>query len=244
MNFKHIPQNDFEYIEAYVHHTLTNEELIKFEERLKTDKEFAANVEDVITSITGIETLALKEQLNLFHEELTSEEKDAQIDKTTTSFFKWKSIAVAAIVIVALGGIWYYNVNSNEGLYAKFYSVDPGLPTVMSNNDNYEFYNAMVYYKRGEYDLALNVWKEELKTKTKNDTLNYFVGSALMAKRQQADAIPFLQKVTMQKHSVFISDAWYYLALAYLKNEEKDKAIESLEQSNLPRARKLLKKLK
>jgi predicted Zn-dependent protease len=243
MNLDDITQEEFERIEAYLNHSLSEEKLLEFEKQLKRDKEFEAKVESLKVAITGIETQALKEQLNDFHEGLESPEKDAIPSRPKVRNLQWRRIAVAAVLVIAFGSYWFFSMNSNENLYAEFYTPDPGLPTAMSSNDQYEFYNAMVSYKRGQYKDALKTWNNQLITKPDNDTLNYFVGSALMADQQEKKAIPYLQEVTTQDGSVFKNEAFYYLGLTFLKSDQQDMAIESLQQSNLAKAKELLKKL-
>lgn len=243
MDLKDISQEEFERIEAYLKHSLSEEEAVAFEKRLKNDKAFSKKVEDIKITMRGIETQALKEQLDTFHNQFTSKENNTTAFETKLRYLRWRRIAVAAVVIIAAGSLWFFNMNANEDLYNEFYSPDPGLPTMMSSNDSYEFYNAMVSYKRGQYEDALKTWKNQLETKAENDTLNYFVGSALMADQQENKAIPYLQQVATQDNSVFKSDAQYYLGLAYLKNDQKEKAIESLKASEMPNTKDLLEKL-
>jgi predicted Zn-dependent protease len=244
MNTNDITQKEFERIEAYLNNALSEEKLLVFEEQLKRDKEFAATVESIKMTIAGIETQALKEQLNDFHDELTTPEKDTKSKEPKVRTLHWKRIAVAAVLIIAAGSLWFINSDSNQMLYNEFYTPDPGLPTTMNSSNQYEFYNAMVSYKRGRYTDALKTWNSQLKLKAENDTLNYFVGSALMANKEEKKAIPYFKDVTTQKNSVFRNEAFYYLGLAYLKDGQTDQAREFLQQSDLVKAKALLKKMK
>jgi len=244
MDLNDISQEELERIEAYLNHMLSEDEVVAFEKRLKNDNTFSEKVEDIKKTITGIETQALKEQLDSFHDQLPSAGKNSTTFGKKLRHLQWRSIAAAAVVIIAAGSLWFFNMNANEDLYNEFYSPDPGLPTTMSSNDSYEFYNAMVSYKRGEYEEALKIWKNQLDIKADNDTLTYFVGSALMANQQENQAISYFQNVATQDKSVFKSDALYYLGLAYLKNDQKEKAIETLKQSKMPEAKDLLENLK
>lgn len=243
MDLNNMTQDDFEYIEAYLNNRLSNKELINFEKRLKNDKAFAAGVETVRLTISGIETQALKEQLDSFHAEIDRDREKTDSDHKVINL-QWRKLLAAAVLLILAGSWLFFNLNSSERLYSKFYKPDPGLPTAMSTTDNYEFYKAMVFYKRGKYTQALEIWKGQLPSKTKNDTLNYFIGSALMANAEDSDAIAFLKEVTTQEDSVFADDAWYYLGLAYLKTNNKEKAIAALEQSGLQKAKELIEKLK
>lgn len=243
MDLNNITQEEFESIEAYLNNSLSKEDLLIFENRLQNDEGFAAKVEDIKTVLKGIETQALKEQLDIFHNEMTSTEEDTDVIEPKVKSLKWRKIAVAAALIIAAGSFWFLNRDSNEQLYAEFYSPDPGLPTTMSSTKNYEFYKAMVSYKQGHYNEALKNWTNELKTKVDNDTLNYFVGSALLADKKESEAISYLEEVTKQDNSVFKNEALYYLGLAYLKNNNLEKAKEYLQKSDFTKAKDLLKKL-
>lgn len=243
MDLNNITQEEFERIEAYLNNSLSKGDLQIFENRLENEEGFAAKVEDIKTVLTGIETQALKEQLNEFHKDISTPAKDTIQFNPKVKSLQWRKIAVAAALIIAAGSFWFLNRNSNNQLYADFYSPDPGLPTTMSSTNNYEFYEAMVAYKQGYYKDALNTWTNQLKTKVDNDTLNYFVGSALLADKKEHKAISYLQEVINTDNSVFKNEAFYYLGLAYLKNNNKEKAIEYLLKSDFTKAKDLLKKL-
>ncbi|MCT4628908.1 hypothetical protein [Winogradskyella sp.] len=243
MDLNDISQKEFESIEAYLNNKLSGNDLSEFEKKLKTDNDFATKVEDIKTILMGVETQALKEQFEVFHEELFSDQKDPITFEPKVKFLNWKRIAVAAALIIATGSFWFFGGNSNERLYANYFTPDPGLPTTMSSNENYEFYEAMVSYKQGHYKKALSTWQDQLKTKTSNDTLNYFIGSTLLADKKESEAISYLLEVTKQEHTVFKNDAFYYLGLAYLKTNDKDKAISALKKSDFTKAKDLLKKL-
>ncbi|GAB4157614.1 MAG: hypothetical protein Tsb0033_09660 [Winogradskyella sp.] len=243
MDLNNITQEEFESIEAYLNHSLSKDDLLIFEKRLQNEEGFAAKVDDIKTILSGIETQALKEQLDKFHAEMPSTVKDTDVFEPKVKYLQWRKIAVAAALIIAAGSFWFLNRNSNEQLYAEFYSPDPGLPTTMSSTDNYEFYKAMVSYKQGDYKNALSTWTNQLKTKVANDTLNYFVGSALLADKKESESISYLKEVTNNDDSVFKNDAFYYLGLAYLKNDNLEKAKEYLRKSDFTKAKDLLKKL-
>jgi len=116
-------------------------------------------------------------------------------------------------------------------------------PTTMSNNDNYEFYEAMVNYKQGDYKTAISKWEVLQKTKPNNDTLNYFIGVANMANKNETNAISFLENVTKNSEFTLVNDAYYYLGLAYLKVNKVDEAKANLLKSNTENSKALLSEL-
>jgi len=242
-HLNNISQEEFEKIEAYLSNQLSDAEKAAFDEKLENDIHFKAKVEEVKTIVSGIEAQVLKEQLDIFHEELSTDKKMSSAKNPKVVSFNWKRMAAAAVIIIGLGSFWLLSGNSNDRLYAEYFSPDPGLPTTMGNTDNYEFFKAMVSYKQGDYDEALIIWKDQLKNNVSSDTLSYFIGSALLADKKETEAISYLTYVTKQEETVFKSEAYFYLGLAYLKAGKVEEAIEVLEKSDLKKAKDLLNKL-
>lgn len=242
-NLYDISQEEFESIEAYLNRELSDEDWSVFENRLKNEEGFADKVEDIKAILIGLETQTLKEQLDSFHKDVLNGESDNLDPKPKVKSLDWRRIAVAAVLIIAAGSFWFISGNANERLYAEYFTPDPGLPTTMGNNDNYEFYKAMVSYKQGNYDEALIIWKDLKKNKVSNDTLSYFIGSALLADKRETEAITYLTFVTKQEETVFKNDAYFYLGLAYLKASKIEEATSALNKSDLKDAKDLLKKL-
>lgn len=238
-----ISQELLEAIERYINGTMDAKELKDFNEYLKIDATFKTQVEDIKTMLLGIETQSLKEQLDVFHE--TIEDTKTQKNKIQkVRFLNYSKIAAAAAIIIAVGSIWFFSTSPNHRLYATYFKPDPGLPTTMSSStDNFDFYDAMVHYKHGNYKLAIDKWKVLSEKKPDNDTINYFLGVAHMANKDKTDAIPFLVRAVDDPNFALINDAYYYLALAYLNVDNVVLAKKHLNLSNTDNSKKLLEEL-
>lgn len=231
-----------ETIERYYNGSMSKNEQENFETKLSQDAGFKQEVEDVKTLLVGIETQALQEKMEEFHEDLPIQ-MVAEIPSSKVRFLNFRTIAAAIIIIAASGSFWIYNGSSNEKMFNDYFKPDPGLPTTMSTTADYSFYDAMVIYKRGDYKTAILKWKK-LEAKTpNNDTLAYFLGVAYLADNQIDQAIPYLLKSSENTTSVFKEDANYYLGLAYLKKNNQEEAIRFLKKSSFENSKKLLKKL-
>ncbi|MCX7547958.1 hypothetical protein OS188_08330 [Xanthomarina sp. F1114] len=238
-----ITQAELERIEGYINKTMTFEEASAFEENLKNDPDLKNRLEDIRIMLLGIESQALKEKLEEFHAELP-ENKTQTKESSKVKYLNFKKvIAIAAMVVISLGGYWFFTKETNANLYAKYYSPDPGLPTTMSTSDNFTFYDAMVNYKRKDYNLAISKWEPLLAKKPENDTLNYFIGSAYLAKGKEGLAIPYLQKVTKLEVETFKNEAYYYIGLAYLKTENIELAKQNLNLSTFNNSKEILNEL-
>lgn len=232
-----------ESTEKYYSGLMAQDEKQEFEERLEKDPEFKQQVLDIKWIILAVETQSLKEKLNEFHQAIP-ESLESKSSSMRSHFLNFRNIA-AAIVILALSATFYfYSGSPNEKLYESYFLADPGLPTTMSTSTNYDFYDAMVNYKRGDYKTAISKWKKLEVNKSDNDTLTYFLGVAYLADKEVDLAIPYLINASKNKGSVFYEDANYYLGLAYLKKENTAEAIRFLERSSVDKSRKLLEELK
>ncbi|MBV7269876.1 tetratricopeptide repeat protein [Winogradskyella luteola] len=243
MDINDISQEEFEKIEAYINGQLSNEDLLEFENRLKNENHLATKVEDIKIVLTGLETQTMKEQLDEFHNELSSNQDKTVVNQPKVRRFNWKRIAVAAILIIGLGSFWLFGGSSNERLYAKYFTPDPGLPTTMGSNDNYEFYEAMVDYKQGDYKGAISKWESLRNLKPQSDTLNYFIGVAHLASKNEKIAISFLEDASKNPEFALKNDAHYYLGLAYLKAGNTKQAKVNLKKSSSENSKEILAKI-
>ncbi|HAT66674.1 MAG TPA: hypothetical protein DCS66_19135 [Flavobacteriaceae bacterium] len=241
-----ISQELLETVERYLNNTMDATEKLQFEKSLEENNTLRQQVEDIKILLSGIETASLREKMEEFHHQMAQETKEipvrniTQNNRTNSRLF----YAVAASAVILLGIFWVFNPkNSNELLFNEYFSVDPGLPTTMGSTDEFSFYDGMVNYKRKEYDEALEKWRQLLNQKNNNDTLNYFIGVTYLAKGNTEEAIPFLEKVTTQKESMFLEDSYFYLGLSNLKNDNLKDAKENFRKSNTQEAQKILKVL-
>ena len=130
--------------------------------------------------------------------------------------------------------------DGSSNLFVEYFKPDAGLITSMGGNENYEFYRGMVDYKQGNYKAAISRWKDQLKLKKDNDTLNFYIGVSLMAQENTEEAIPYLKQVEKFEQSHFIPDVYHFRALAELNEGNTQIAKEYLAKSDSKAAKKLL----
>ena len=198
---------------------------------MQADPALAAAVEEQRRVILGIRRAAMENELSQFH--ATETQKPA----TVISFPARKLWMAAAIAGLLVACFWLFRPGAaNQRLYTQYFKPDPGLLTAMGESDQYEFDKAMVDYKTGNYTAAITAWSKQLAVKPASDSLLYFIGVAELANDQAGKAIPYLEKTVAQKNSVFISDAYWYLALAWLKEQKPAEARKALEHSRHEKA--------
>ena len=237
-NLPNISQEELELIERFWQRQFVSAaEQTKLDERYAHDPEWWEKAEWVRLSVVAIQETALEETLDDFHQYIKQEKPVRQM--------RWLQWAVAASIVgIITWGVSYFLVKSpEEKLFAQHYKPDPGLPTLMGVSEHYDFENAMVSYKMGDYPKAIAGWQQLLKENPGNDTLHYFIGSAYLAKGQPESAISNLNQILSVPQSVFLSDAHWYLSLAWLRENNKDEALKALQKTDHPNKERLLKEL-
>ncbi len=239
------PEN-IEAAERYLNKEMNAAERLEFDTRLNDDAAFRTQFEETKAIILGIESASLKVELDKFHEEIGAEKSDKISDlnseNNSKSFIK-KLIpySIAASIILALGLFLYTNQTpTNAKLFGSHFTPDPGLPTKMGTTSDFEFYDAMVDYKRKEYDTAINKWEKLQQKDTQNDTLNYFIGVSYLAKGDAVNAEKYLENATKNSKGFLENDTYYYLGMAYLKADNSEKAKATFEKCGSEKCKKIL----
>ncbi len=237
--YESISPEEQDLIDRYLANELTKEEGEAFEKRLSEDARWHTLVAETKVLALGIEEAALQEKLTTFHDTIAT--KKASVIKMS-----WPArVAIAASLVLAFSTIIWLTQQpaKNTKIVAAYFKPDPGLPTTMGVSDHYEFERAMVEYKTGNYTKAIESWERIRQHNPANDTLNYFIASALLANKEATKSIPFFDAVIKISNSAFLQEAYWYRGLAFLQQGNKEEAINSIKQSNHPRSEELLQKI-
>ncbi len=227
-----ISQEELEAIEQYIRQEMPVEEKGAFTKRLATDPEFQNKFDTVRLLLVGVQEASLKSRMEAFHTDLHSSTKNTIRSSGKMASIKRWLVAASIILIAALGSLFYLNQETREEkIFDTYYQPDPGLISAMSVTGNYLFDRAMIDYKTGKYDAALKTWENMLVSKPGNDTLNYFIGSAYLAKEMNELALTHFQKVITNPDSYFLDDAYWYIGLVLLKENKIREAILFIEKS-------------
>jgi predicted Zn-dependent protease len=247
-NDENIKSKQIDAIERYLNNSMNASEREEFELRLSENQEFKNQFEEMKVLILGIESAALKNQIDAYHTEFDKKSNSQRIKKIKSDnpWFKTKFLpyAVAASILLALGLFLYNNETpSNQEVFAKHFVPDPGLPTIMGSSNNFEFYDGMVDYKRAEYGAAIEKWLALQQKDNKNDTINYFLGVAFLAQGNENKAKKYLINAAQNSKGFLENETYYYLGLAYLKANNLDEARKNLKKSTINESKIILAEL-
>jgi tetratricopeptide (TPR) repeat protein len=239
-----ISTEEFATIEQYLLGETSTEQRLAFENKMETNRTWAAKVNEVKLLLAGIETASLKERLDSYHINIKKNHPEKGGGKIIS--MRRKLMVAASVALLAAVSVWLFTIKGNkyENLYAAYFKPDPGLMSAMGTSDNYFFNKAMLDYKTGDYKKAINEWSKLKAGMPQNDTLNYFLGAAQLADGNSTTAITLLQSIASDASKPFYKDACWYTGLALLKQGKANEAIPYLEKAGRPESSELISKLK
>lgn len=235
-----------ELIDKFFEGSLSETELIEFNQLMISDSNFAQEVEfrkNLQAAIHLNERDALKTKLQKFEQQ---QAKVVAMPKKNYWF-----VAAAFILIIA-GTIWIlFQKPDAQELYAVYYQPYPNVvvPVTRSNNtqDSATQY-AFVLYESGNYNDAALVF-EKIYTSSKIDFALLYWGICNLQMEKTNNAITLLKEAASNNNDYTVIAKWY-LAMAYLKNDEPLLALPLVQEvananhTLQPIADKLYQKLK
>jgi len=208
-------------IDDYLNGTLSEQDLLEFNNEINTNAEFAINLQfqqEIFEAIHDERKREIRNTLNQIHEEETM--------KTRTSIYSWKLRAVAAAVVVLLvsGGLigdYFVNQSQSDLLYNQYFNPENSLLSVRSQNTfNSKVKEGMYFYEQGNFTEAITLFHAE----PDNLLGKLYTGFSFMKleKFERAER-PFIEIID-NKDNLFVDQAEWNLGLCYLKSGKTVKA--------------------
>ena len=162
---------------------------------------------------------------------LDLKEKVATINKSSSSSNTLKPLLrIAAIIVVLLIPAYFYlnSTYSDESLYAAYSEPYPDRITHMGENGDEMLMTAMEHYNKEEYQEAAPLFKTIRAGGNTVEELTIYEAISLMNTDHASEAIELLENALQNKPDNQAIFEWQ-LVLAYLANDEGEKAIPLLE---------------
>jgi len=214
----------------YFSNHLTEDEEKLFNEFLDSDPEFRTKFEfenDLKRVIKDDQNQVLKAKLIGFEKEIATE---APVAKPQSSTIRKWSIAASVALLMGLGWIGYNSLlkTDYENLYAANFQEYPNTVYTITRGDNNASVEreAFVAYESGNYKEAILNF-EKVQQEESKGYLDFYKAQAYLNLGDNTAAIPLFKGI-QSGESDFNEEANWYLALAYLKQKDKEKAISVL----------------
>ena len=234
-------------IEKYIQNKLSPEEKLMMDELLQNDADF----ERELTLQANLKVAIKKDDDDNFRNLISELESKAKMERPMLrrTYVKW----LAAASLVLLLGLSYFltldqKVSTNE-LFASYFEPYRNVvqPLERGSDQQDEKSLAFLAYEKGEYEKAIMLFSELYAT-SKEPYYLFYKANAMLKLERAKEAIPLLLEHLQTKDTLTEKTNWY-LALAYLKLNDKSNARITLEKVladgnyKSTEAQKLLKEL-
>lgn len=212
----------------YFSNQLSDEQRLAFDDLLATDSDFKLQFEferNLKRAIKNKENENLKEKLISFESGLQQETTSSN---KKGSFNNW-SIAASVLLLMGLGWIGFNSFSTNySDLYNSNFQEYPNTVYTITRSDSNESLerDAFVAYESGNYQDALDKFE---KIQGPNQYLDFYKAQCYLAVENNTKAIELFIKVEKEQVE-FKAEANWYLALTYLKEKDKLRAVEVLKK--------------
>ncbi|WP_191860797.1 tetratricopeptide repeat protein [Hanstruepera ponticola] len=215
--------NKEELIAKYIRNELSESEIKEIEELLDSDTHFKEQFEFE----TQIQKAIYRREHNKNKQFLKDIESKVSSKNSKTN---WFLIAASIILLASLGFYWKQYTTSPERLFSNYYSKasNTSHPITRNQNDTDELTKAFIAYEREVYDQAQKLFNNLYKT-SNNSELLFYEGICYLEIGQIDNAIKTFLKHQKFKDKLLGKSKWY-LALAYLKNNNQIEAQNILEK--------------
>lgn len=231
-------------IDKYIQEKATAEELERIKQLMAEDADF----KEEITFQLALRQAVRKEEGQKLKQRLQQLEQK----KKSTRFAPviWK---IAAVFVIGLGLLWFFNKSPDyDEIYAENFEPYSNIvaPTVRDfNNRESDIEKGFRYYDNRDYANAAATFNA-LFDADSIGYANFYYAISLMADQQVEKAVEALENPDWKIPEQYQNQTDWYLALGYLKSQNKEKAIAYLEKviktdgAMAGQARKILAEIK
>ncbi len=222
-------EQDIALIDQYLNGELSEAEAEAFRRRLADEKDFAQLYEEMKHIQKGLEHAALEQAWEFLKQ---TEAEIAGNDISVAAGSKWKTwVPVAATATLLLVAAWFFFLKSTEpnDLYAQYFEVYPNVEAPIyrdsSAKDSLTAKDlGFRYYADQDYGMAIEIF--ESIAEPDEGTL-FYLGMSYLANNNPQQAAAIWEPLSKEALDYKTQIQWY-LALAWLKLDEVEKAKEVL----------------
>ncbi|MEO6720813.1 MAG: hypothetical protein ABIN67_10610 [Ferruginibacter sp.] len=234
---------DMEYIDSYFKGSKDEDEKVRFEDRIREDEDFAAEVAFYISANGAIKSQLDDEKKQRFRQ-LYNEQKDqgkvVPLPKRTIQM-RWKYLVAASIagIIILVSGLLFFNRTASAPELADNY-IKQELSTLRVTMGSHEdsMQKGRGLYNDGKLGEALAIFEDLMKNDTAKADAMQYAGIIYLKQEKYEEALRLFTLLSADTIS-FSNPAKFYMAITLMKrNGEGDiaaakKVLQDIRDHNL-----------
>ncbi|MCY7350489.1 MAG: hypothetical protein LH606_07455 [Cytophagaceae bacterium] len=242
----------YELIEAYLNGQLAPADRTEVEADRQNDAEFDQEIRLQQELRAGFRAIGLQNRLQAArqrHQARTapparpepkiiplSSKRSGRVGWEWTTYQPWVAAASVVLLIgLSVWGIWQPSESQfDETVYAQNYQPDPSdfvardLPASLKPNDRVALERGIQSYSQGKYAEAIDVLEKVAPPDNSLFIASYYLGISYLTTPNVDKAVKYLQTAQRSTQPDIRQKAQWYLALAYLKKDDRPRTKSSL----------------
>ena len=218
-------KNYNDQIDKYLRGEMSPEDESSFLVEVNSSAELKKELELTQDIQKGIELDALYSAKSL----LVAEEDKLKKPISSSPSNNWWWKAAASLILIC--SVLYFFLGQSadmQELYSQSYSPYPNIVNPVNRSSSTLPKDWPEAYEAKKYEQVIAVLSEKLKTEPESDVYLFYLAQSHLALGHSDQAITHLEKI--KSNSKFYEPAQWYVALSYLKQDNADKAEETLNQ--------------
>jgi len=149
-----------------------------------------------------------------------------------SELWKWKPLLAAAAALLVVVSLSIFVIQHYRHM-KLIYDISTFSPPIYLESETRgpataaTFAEAMQYYSRGDYTRALEILKQ-IPPSSRNSQVIFFKGVCFLLVNELKNAVTELDIIIESMNASYYDEAIYYKAIALLRMNKKDKALEQL----------------
>lgn len=217
-------------IDLYINGMLTGAELENFIQTMKSDSELETEVllhTDIRIALCDKDSLKLRDTLDAIHKKhkksIGKQEQKGLLIRLVAQ--KWARVAAGFALLAGVSTMLWFMLRPsfNERIYSAYYKPYDASAIVRSGTPQTTdlFSSALLAYDSSNYEHSWKLLKDLSIIDQNNMPAFFFRGVAAMELNKFDDAEFSFKKIINDNNSLYVENAEWYLALCYIKNNDK-----------------------
>ncbi len=226
METNNTEQKRWEIIDSYLRGELTEPEKDEFDRQIAENPLLAEELEKIRTASSVVRKYAQREELKAIHQKMVSRRRSESLNPNHGIGFYMKIAAIIVFLVAAWAGIGFATLSPATLYMEEVVSYIP--ETTRDESDPRKAaveYEMQTEYVKSNYTRVVELYQ---KSTTRNIRESFLAGNAYLATNQSFQAITCFQRVmalsSRENTFDYYQEAEYYLAWAYLKNNQLKEA--------------------
>jgi hypothetical protein len=214
-------------IEQYLANEMAPSERAAFNKELRSNPELAKELklsQSIDSAIASDDVIDLRQKVIAAINADRAVNPEVKVIRMNAR--KWWYAAASLFILCAFAATLYLQTNrnfSNDALFNQYYNADN---IVDQTRGDQKIVEAVIRFQQKDYKAASVLFKSILDKDDTNIAVWFYYGISNIETKDYANSIKAFSTIIKQNDNLYIEHADWFLGLCYLKNNQKNKALD------------------